>query len=371
LAAQVQALQEAKKAAGHTSAADQELTYEAPGRRESFTGVCISPRTGGKLAEALKRWPSPRPPNAPQEDREATRADASEEPVSRLPALLSSSVCVDKENSLKPVEQTPAVSSSTLLDKPNLHATLPNRRISKDGPGIADRQGARSQSPSRKPKLTTIEEKPAPRAASPKPKGKAAPAKPAAPRKSRGGPVANKPSPAANRSPKREPAGEAEPAVARHAEDKPRDRRSVTPRPQRWREKSTQLTIAPDLSTLTSEELREVVELEVSNPGVGSIIFHGITDCSTLDIERLVHLDVGEVLVYPCGNKPSPGMELNKRATVTMYQCWPPNGRGHLEDESAQERYRGKIKQMTEDKRATFIDYDCSTGTWVFQVEHF
>jgi hypothetical protein len=132
------------------------------------------------------------------------------------------------------------------------------------------------------------------------------------------------------------------------------------------------LVVYPDLSRLGSRELRQVKELTVSRPEVGSITFHGATDCTRLDLGRLVHLDVGEVLVYPePGSKAPVGQGLNKRATVTMYQCWPPNGRGHLEDVKAQERYRYKIQQMTEEKRAKFIDYDCVTGVWKFQVDHF
>lgn len=130
--------------------------------------------------------------------------------------------------------------------------------------------------------------------------------------------------------------------------------------------------VQPDLTRLSPQQLEYVRELTVSRPDIGSITFHGTTDCRTLDIPRLVHLDIGEVLVYPePGSKAPVGQGLNKCATVTMYQCWPPNGRGHLEDPSAQDRYRKKIQQMTEEKRAKFIDYDCGTGVWQFQVEHF
>jgi len=135
---------------------------------------------------------------------------------------------------------------------------------------------------------------------------------------------------------------------------------------------SNGLIIEPNLAQLSLRQLKEVKDLTVSRPEVGSVTFHGLTDCSSLDIERHVHLGVGEVLVYPeAGFKPPVGEGLNKRATVTMYQCWPPNGRSHLEDTKAQERYRWKIQQMTEEKRAKFIDYDCLTGVWKFQVEHF
>lgn len=131
------------------------------------------------------------------------------------------------------------------------------------------------------------------------------------------------------------------------------------------------LVVHPDITRLRGRELQQVLDLTVSRAEVGGIVFHGMTDCTDLDLAALVHLDVGEVLVYPNGVKPPVGQELNKRATVTMYQCWPPNGHGHLEDPGARDRYRAKIKQMTEDKNATFVDYDCTTGVWKFEVEHF
>ena len=40
-----------------------------------------------------------------------------------------------------------------------------------------------------------------------------------------------------------------------------------------------------------------------------------------------------------------------------------PAGR---EDPKSQERYKRKIKLMTEEKHARFIDYDCNTGVWKF-----
>eukprot|EP00420_Gonyaulax_spinifera_P022523 CAMPEP_0197908766 /NCGR_PEP_ID=MMETSP1439-20131203/67448_1 /TAXON_ID=66791 /ORGANISM="Gonyaulax spinifera, Strain CCMP409" /LENGTH=51 /DNA_ID=CAMNT_0043530285 /DNA_START=8 /DNA_END=159 /DNA_ORIENTATION=+ len=51
-----------------------------------------------------------------------------------------------------------------------------------------------------------------------------------------------------------------------------------------------------------------------------------------------------------------------------MYQCFPPNGSKLLQDPKSQERYKKKIKQMTEEKQAMFIDYDCATGVWEFSV---
>jgi len=78
------------------------------------------------------------------------------------------------------------------------------------------------------------------------------------------------------------------------------------------------------------------------------------------------------VLVYPDKeHKPPVGVGLNKAATVTMYQCWPPNGNRLLADPKSAEKYKRKIKQMTEEKTARFIDYDCGTGVWKFSVDQF
>jgi CRISPR/Cas system-associated endoribonuclease Cas2 len=128
----------------------------------------------------------------------------------------------------------------------------------------------------------------------------------------------------------------------------------------------------PDIWSMSQEELRCVPNLSISRPDVGTILFHGTTDCTELDFERIVRLEIGEVLVYPDSSlKPPVGVGLNKAAIVTMYQCWPPNGIKLLQDQKSQERYKKKIQQMTEEKHARFMDYDCNSGIWKFSVEHF
>jgi len=177
------------------------------------------------------------------------------------------------------------------------------------------------------------------------------------------------PTDAAGRAPAsaRGTGGEAQEATGNRSPSKQSASGPMTVVPKR----NANIVIKPDLSSLTKKELQQVSELMVCCPDVGSIVFHGITDCSDLDLPTLVHLDVGEVLVYPGGSKPPPGQGLNKHATVTLYQCWPPNGLGNLEDDVSRQRYRKRIQVMTEDKGARFIDYDCLSGVWKFQVEHF
>merc|ERR1712008_398554 len=90
------------------------------------------------------------------------------------------------------------------------------------------------------------------------------------------------------------------------------------------------LLFEPDIQRLTIEELRHVHNLTVSRRGIGRIHFPGNTDCSNLDVSNKL-----------------------------------------LKDIKAQERYKQKIQQMTERKNATFIEYDCKTGIWIFYVDHF
>ena len=131
--------------------------------------------------------------------------------------------------------------------------------------------------------------------------------------------------------------------------------------------------VEPDLSSLSSSELTQVSELKVTKPGVGQVVFHGVTDCTDLDVGRDIVLKRGFVLVYPDQTKkPPPGQGLNKPASVTMYQCFPPGEPVKALSEDAAQGYRDKIKRMTEENSAcTFIDYDCQTGVWKFEVERF
>jgi len=132
------------------------------------------------------------------------------------------------------------------------------------------------------------------------------------------------------------------------------------------------MEFSPDIQAMSQEELSSVENLTISRPDVGSILFHGSTDCSNINFELIVRLEIGEVLVYPDSSlKPPIGVDLNKPATVTMYQCWPPNGNKMLQDPGSQERYKNKIRKMTEEKNAQFLDYECSTGIWKFSIEHF
>lgn len=132
------------------------------------------------------------------------------------------------------------------------------------------------------------------------------------------------------------------------------------------------LMVEPDLWELTEAEAAHVSELRVSREGVGSVTFHGETDCRELkrSLREVVVLNPGEVVVYPNQKmKPPVGTGLNKPATIVLYGCLPKTQ--GFRDRKARDRYKKRVKQMTEDKGAEFLDYDCDQGIWHFRVGHF
>jgi len=132
------------------------------------------------------------------------------------------------------------------------------------------------------------------------------------------------------------------------------------------------LVVEPDLWSLTQAELSRVRELQVTRPEIGSVTFHGETDCRDIakNLPEIVILNLGEVVVYPDpSTKPPVGSCLNKPASIVLYQCLPKSDGFH--DKKSRDKYKRRVKQMTEEKGAEFIDYDCDKGIWQFRVAHF
>lgn len=130
--------------------------------------------------------------------------------------------------------------------------------------------------------------------------------------------------------------------------------------------------VEPDLWSMTDAELARVSDLRVSRDCVGAVTFLGETDCRELVVElpNVVVLNPGEVIVYPDQDmKPPSGQGLNKPANVLLCGCLPKSV--SLKDPKARERYRKRVKLMTEEKGAEFVDYDCDQGVWHFKVQHF
>mmetsp|Transcript_13275 Transcript_13275/g.29263 ORF Transcript_13275/g.29263 Transcript_13275/m.29263 type:complete len:599 (+) Transcript_13275:70-1866(+) len=135
------------------------------------------------------------------------------------------------------------------------------------------------------------------------------------------------------------------------------------------------LVVTPDIYSMTPNELRHVRDLKVHRPRVGEVTFHGEIDLIAYpdileDLPNLVRLEPGEVVLYPDSlRKPFEGQGLNRPATITLFGCLPPQLADF--DEESKARYRHRIAEMTEQKGARFLDYDCDKGLWQFGVDHF
>jgi len=132
------------------------------------------------------------------------------------------------------------------------------------------------------------------------------------------------------------------------------------------------LVVKPDLWSLSQDQLSRVRDLTLRREGVGAVTFHGETDCRNLltCLGDMVSLEPGEVVVYPHAvTKPPVGHGLNKPATILLYGCFPASQPSC--SERVKDRYKKRVKSMTEDKGAEFVDYDCERGIWEFRVNHF
>jgi len=138
---------------------------------------------------------------------------------------------------------------------------------------------------------------------------------------------------------------------------------------------TTDLLISPDIDKLSEDQLANVY-LSAEVPTIGKIEFAQPVDLrgwTRDDIQRVIQLKVGEVVVYPdADEKPPPGVGLNRAATITLYQCFPPTHQNQaVQTGDARARYERKIQRMTEQKGARFISYDPVEGEWAFAVDRF
>ncbi|CAE8643678.1 unnamed protein product [Polarella glacialis] len=63
--------------------------------------------------------------------------------------------------------------------------------------------------------------------------------------------------------------------------------------------------------------------------------------------------------------------EWNQPYVLTSWnpRCFPP-GEAVIDEDNMD--YKNKIQKMTEENSAcTFLDYNCQTGIWKFEVDHF
>ena len=124
--------------------------------------------------------------------------------------------------------------------------------------------------------------------------------------------------------------------------------------------------------------LQSISNFTVVREGIGSIRWLDPIDVTGLDLDCIVNINKGSVEVYLSDEissigKPNVGYGLNKPAEVTMLSVFKidKETKQPTKDAEAIEKFSRKLRKVSAEQGAKFINYDPTTGTWRFEVEHF
>ncbi|GMG32474.1 unnamed protein product [Ambrosiozyma monospora] len=134
-----------------------------------------------------------------------------------------------------------------------------------------------------------------------------------------------------------------------------------------------------DLSHMTTSELTRVEGFTVGRYGFGQVSFQYPVDLTSFHGEwslllgKCIQFKSRLLLVYPDGfEKPSIGNGLNVPATVVIEKCFPidKSTKEPVTDPNSQEMI-DFVKKMKEIKGMQFLNYEPTTGSYTFSVQHF
>ncbi|CAJ0915543.1 4472_t:CDS:2, partial [Entrophospora sp. SA101] len=133
-----------------------------------------------------------------------------------------------------------------------------------------------------------------------------------------------------------------------------------------------------DLKKMPKEELKQVKDFTVGKYNVGNILYSVPVDLSEIEpIEQIfgktIVIEDKNCIVYGEGSsKPSVGSGLNKRAVITLDECWAINKltRQPIKDPK-DSQYQQHILRLKNIPNTKFITFVPATGSWVFEVEDF
>ncbi|EFA76616.1 putative nucleoporin 98 [Heterostelium album PN500] len=128
-----------------------------------------------------------------------------------------------------------------------------------------------------------------------------------------------------------------------------------------------------ELQKMSDYELANVRDFIIERTGYGSVMFIGDVDVRDINLDDIVTIKTREISIYPDDStKPEVGEGLNRRALVTLQQCWPLNPEGgYRRSEEDLTRYESLLKRKSKNDGIQFLEYDGDAGLWRFKVEHF
>ncbi|KAI2676332.1 hypothetical protein DTO013E5_4580 [Penicillium roqueforti] len=132
-----------------------------------------------------------------------------------------------------------------------------------------------------------------------------------------------------------------------------------------------------ELSRMSRDQLRQVVDFTVGRQNCGSVTFNGPVDLTTVDLDNLFSniVDIGlrKITVYPEESvKPARGKGLNVPSTLRIENSWP-RGRDKKSNSpvTSGPLFDKHIDRLQKVGDTEFVNYETETGTWVFKVPHF
>eukprot|EP01126_Amoeba_proteus_P055866 TRINITY_DN695_c0_g1_i12.p1 TRINITY_DN695_c0_g1~~TRINITY_DN695_c0_g1_i12.p1 ORF type:complete len:231 (-),score=58.44 TRINITY_DN695_c0_g1_i12:372-1064(-) len=128
------------------------------------------------------------------------------------------------------------------------------------------------------------------------------------------------------------------------------------------------------LSKMSPSELAHVKDFTIARDSVGVVRFLEPVDVNGLDIDSLVIFTPKEIVVFPeDSNKPPVGEGLNKRALITLDDCFPLDKVTHriLTDEDSISSFVKRLQKRCKKNNSFFVGYEPMKGQWTFEVDHF
>ncbi|CAG8357903.1 unnamed protein product [Penicillium salamii] len=132
-----------------------------------------------------------------------------------------------------------------------------------------------------------------------------------------------------------------------------------------------------ELSRLTRDQLKQVVDFTVGRSNCGSVTFDGPVDLTGIDIDNLfdglVDINLRKITVYPDESiKPPMGKGLNVPSILRIENSWP-RGRDKKSNSplTTGPLFEKHIERLQKVGDTEFINYETETGTWIFKVPHF
>lgn len=120
------------------------------------------------------------------------------------------------------------------------------------------------------------------------------------------------------------------------------------------------------LQRMSDSELQHIPRFVIGRQGFGEIAFLYPVDLLRANLDDIVHIDKGSIILYP-GMKPQLGEGLNQPALLTFKKVFPRGKR----TKGSLAAFKGLLLQASSRMGGTFVHWDPDEGVWIAKVDGF